>query len=68
MIHKRIALIAGVLTVAMPALAPGASAQATTPDTAGGRYMFSKTPDGFVRLDTQSGEVAQCSQREVGLA
>ncbi len=45
------------------------------PDTAGGRYMFEKQPDsqgddhvGYLRLDTQSGEVALCSQRSVGWA
>lgn len=68
MIHKRIALVAAILCVATSAVAPRASAQEATPDTAGGRYMFSKTTDGFVRLDTQTGEVAQCTQREVGFA
>jgi hypothetical protein len=37
-----------------------------TPDTAGGRYTLNKVADGFVRLDTQTGEVALCSQRAVG--
>ncbi len=39
-----------------------------TPDTAGGRYTLNKVADGFIRLDTQTGEVALCSQREVGWA
>jgi hypothetical protein len=38
------------------------------PDTAGGRYTFNKTADGFVRLDTQTGEVALCGERTVGWA
>jgi hypothetical protein len=39
-----------------------------TPDTNGGRYTLNKVTDGFVRLDTQTGEVALCSQRTVGWA
>ena len=38
------------------------------PDNAGGRYIFNKTADGVVRLDTKNGEVALCSQRTVGWA
>lgn len=46
------------------------------PDGAGGRYLFEKQTDGqgtdraggYVRLDTQTGEVALCSQRSVGWA
>jgi hypothetical protein len=49
-----------------------ALADASTPDTAGGRYMFEQQPagqgGGYVRLDTQTGEVALCSQRAVGWA
>jgi len=41
---------------------------ADTPDTAGGRYTLNKVTDGFVRLDTKTGEVALCSQRAVGWA
>jgi hypothetical protein len=43
-------------------------AEDATPDTAGGRYTLNKIADGFVRLDTQTGEVALCSQRAVGWA
>src|SRR5580658_8651134 len=68
-----------VLCLIGPPLAVPASSQAqadpTTPDTAGGRYMFEKQPDaqgqdhvGYLRLDTQTGEVALCSQRSVGWA
>ncbi len=39
-----------------------------TPDTAGGRYTLNNVADGFVRLDTQTGEVALCSERTVGWA
>ncbi len=43
-------------------------AEEAAPDSAGGRYIFSKVADGYVRLDTQTGEVAQCGQRSVGWA
>jgi hypothetical protein len=69
MINQRIALVAAVLSAAATlSVAPSAFADEAAPDTAGGRYMFSKNADGFVRLDMQTGEVAQCSQREVGFA
>ena len=45
-----------------------ATADDATPDSANGRYMFNKTADGVVRLDTQSGEVSLCSQKSVGWA
>jgi hypothetical protein len=70
--------VAAVLCSAVPALADDATQDTATqntatqdtatPDTAGGRYIFSKIADGFVRLDTKTGEVAQCSQRSVGWA
>jgi hypothetical protein len=60
---KRIALLAAALCVAVPALADDA-----TSDSAGGRYVFSKQADGFVRLDTQSGQVSLCSPKPVGWA
>jgi len=34
----------------------------------GGRYTFNKVTDGFVRLDTQTGEVSVCGRRAVGWA
>jgi len=63
-------LAAGVaaLLLAAPVLPQNASGQDVTPDTNGGRYIFSKQADGFVRLDTQTGEVALCSQKAVRLA
>jgi hypothetical protein len=46
-----------------PALADDAA-----PDSEGGRYAFSKQPDGVLRLDKQTGDVSLCSQRTVGWA
>jgi hypothetical protein len=62
MILKAVAA-AAVLCWTLPA-----GGEDAAPDTAGGRYIFSKQSDGFVRLDTQTGEVAMCSQRSVGWA
>jgi hypothetical protein len=58
------------LTIAVAAfcLSLPARADDQTPDTAGGRYTLNKVADGFIRLDTQTGEVALCSQRTVGWA
>jgi hypothetical protein len=58
-----IATVGVALMLAVPV-----SAQDALPDSAGGRYIFNKTAEGLVRLDTQSGEVALCSQRTVGWA
>jgi hypothetical protein len=63
MINKTIVLVTAALLVTVPAFADEA-----TPDTAGGRYTFSKVADGFVRLDSQTGQVALCSARAVGWA
>ncbi len=49
-------------------IAPAFADDAATPDNGEGRYTFNKVADGFVRLDTQTGEVALCSKRSVGWA
>jgi hypothetical protein len=41
-------------------------AEEPAPDTAGGRYVFSKQGDGLLRLDTQSGAVSLCRAEAVG--
>jgi hypothetical protein len=63
MILKSAAIGLAVLAVSAPARADDA-----TSDSAGGRYVFNKTADGVVRLDTQNGQVSLCSQRAVGWA
>lgn len=72
MILKRSAVITAAACLTVICLSAPAIADEPTPDSAGGRYMFSKITDGqghsYLRLDTQTGEVAQCSQREVGWA
>ena len=63
MFSKAVALAVAAVCLSTPVLADDA-----TPDTNGGRYTLTKVTDGFVRLDTQTGEVALCSQRTVGWA
>jgi hypothetical protein len=68
MFAKPIALGVTGLSLMVSAATVPASAEDAQPDSAGGRYIFNKTADGFVRLDTQSGEVALCRQKSVGWA
>src|SRR6266536_2616318 len=49
-------------------LAPVAQAQEATPETEHGRFTFKQVPDGLLRLDSRTGEVALCSKRAVGWA
>ena len=58
-------LAASAVCVALcaPALAEG-----EMPDSEHGRYMFNKVAEGFLRLDTQTGQVSVCSQRAIGFA
>jgi hypothetical protein len=58
-------LVIGGLTLALSGLA---FADDATPDTKGGRFSFTRQGDGFVRLDSQTGAVALCSRKDVGLA
>lgn len=74
--RSRIAMAAFTLCLACVPVMTQVSAQApgdtTAPDSAGARYLFEKQSDstggGYLRLDTQTGEVALCSQRNVGWA
>jgi septal ring factor EnvC (AmiA/AmiB activator) len=50
---------------ALLALAAPAFAQ-STPDTENGRYTFTPTADGVLRLDTRSGSLASCHNRVAG--
>jgi hypothetical protein len=71
MILKSAAIASAAAIAALSAavvLAAPVQAADATPDSAGGRYIFNKTAEGMLRLDTQSGEVALCSQRTVGWA
>ena len=63
MFSKAFAIAIAAVFLSAPVFADDAA-----PDTNGGRYTLNKVPDGFVRLDTQTGDVALCSQRTVGWA
>jgi hypothetical protein len=63
MFSKAFALAIAGVCLSTPVFADDA-----TPDTNGGRYTLNKVADGFIRLDTQTGQVALCSQRTVGWA
>ena len=57
------AAAAVVIGAAVPVLADEA-----TPDSEGGRYVFSKQANGFLRLDSRSGAVSLCTEQPVGWA
>jgi hypothetical protein len=46
----------------------GALAAQSTPDSENGRYTFSTTTDGVMRLDTRTGAVSNCSNSASGWA
>jgi hypothetical protein len=56
----------GMVLVVAAILGGPARADEATPDTEGGRYVFSKQASGLLRLDTQSGAVSLCSEQPVG--
>jgi hypothetical protein len=60
--------LAAAAVVFIAAAIGAALADEAAPDTEGGRYVFSKQANGFLRLDTQSGAVALCSEQPVGWA
>jgi hypothetical protein len=55
----------GTLIIGFCLLTP-ALADEAAPENNEGRYIFSKVPEGFLRLDMQTGQVSVCSQRGVG--
>jgi hypothetical protein len=63
MLRSKLAVAVAALILATPAFA-----DEPDPDNDGGRYSLNKVQGGFVRLDTQSGQVSLCSQHSVGWA
>jgi hypothetical protein len=43
-------------------------AEGPVPDSENGRYTLNQVPDGFLRLDTRTGQVSVCSKRNAGWA
>lgn len=62
--HLRYPMFAGA-AACMLAASPAAFAQAT-PDSENGRYTFTPTADGVLRLDTRTGSIASCHNRIAG--
>ena len=60
--HLRYVALAGI---AMIVLAAPAFAQ-STPAAENGRFTFSPTADGVLRLDTRNGSLASCHNRVAG--
>jgi hypothetical protein len=48
------------------AFVSGARAQSAEPATEDGRYTFSRVDEGFLRLDTRTGQVSLCGRKTVG--
>jgi len=47
-------------------LGAGAASAETAPDSENGRYTFSPSGDGMIRLDTRTGTVSNCSNSAAG--
>lgn len=60
------ALLAG-LSLSLSASGAAAQAQAA-PDTEQGRFSFHKVDEGFLRLDTRTGQVSLCNHKSLGWA
>jgi hypothetical protein len=56
------------VVLVLAADAPTARAQSSEPAAETGRYSFNKIDDGYLRLDTGTGQVALCSRRTIGWA
>jgi hypothetical protein len=67
MISKAFASVIAALVLTASAFAEDGTTQ-ETPETGKARYSFHKVDDGFLRLDTLTGEVALCSAQAVGWA
>ena len=62
-------VVAAAIATAILAVAPAAQAQTTpesAPDSAQGQFSFHKTGEGFLRLDSKTGQVSFCSHKNHG--
>ena len=64
----RIPKASAAVVIAVLALTGSAAIGETAPPLGEARYSFHKVPDGFVRLDRETGEVALCGSQPVGWA
>src|SRR5215471_11956380 len=60
--------VAAAVVIGGAVLIGQALADEATPDSEGGRYVFSKQANGYLRLDTRSGAVSLCTEQPVGWA
>jgi hypothetical protein len=70
-IHREVDMVRGLFfaTLAALSLTSGAALAQTAPaDTEQGRFSFHKVDDGFLRLDTRSGQVSLCNHKSLGWA
>jgi hypothetical protein len=62
----------GPQVIPVPQTTPPQAAQPpappSPPEGEDARYSFSRVPDGYLRLDARTGQVALCSRRQVGWA
>lgn len=75
MLRKAAAASVGMLLLAAVAQAQAPAPPPPEPGLAGppeggesGRYTFNRVQDGYIRLDTRTGQVSMCSRRTVGWA
>ncbi|MCF2525183.1 hypothetical protein [Bradyrhizobium sp. G127] len=62
--HPRTMIVQGVAATALTALMFSAEARAqAAPDTDNGRFTLSPVADGFLRLDTRTGTVSTCANK-----
>ncbi len=60
-------IVFALLAIAVALGAVPAQAQIVTPDAAeDGRYSFHRVDEGFLRLDTRTGQVSLCGRKTVG--
>jgi hypothetical protein len=57
-----------MVIVALSMVAPAVLADEATPDSENGRYSFNQTPQGVLRLDGRTGQVALCARGAAGWA
>jgi hypothetical protein len=60
--------VSSILALGALCLAGAARAAETAPDNENGRYTFSASADGMVRLDTRTGTVSNCNSSPSGWA
>lgn len=57
---------AGILVGALWTNLWGAAEAQTTPDSENGRFSFHRAEEGYLRLDTRTGQVSICARKPVG--